>query len=259
MNARPRAGSPVPFLVLSLGRSGSNLLATGLAQHPAVSMAGELFVDGEAERREVGRTAAGAWYRDGRDAGAFLREEVYGARYPDHVAAVGFRLFYYHARRTPLQRRLWAELQRRDDVRLIRLVRRNLFAVRLSVLEGEIRGQWVMGADSAEETREIPPLHVSPEQCELFFRLVRGDGIWTGHLFRRHQTLEVDYDSDLCGRYRETMHRLQDFLDVPRRHAVPVLKKIRRGTLRQRVANLDELREYFRGSQWEAWFADDDA
>lgn len=90
------------FIILGMGRTGSNMLATSLRSHSQVVVFGEIFNNNhelilwEYPGYARYRTLESALSLRESDIKSFLNKLVF-RRFPKNISAVGFKLFYYHA------------------------------------------------------------------------------------------------------------------------------------------------------------------
>ena len=116
------------FVIIGAARSGSTLLTSLLNDHSQALAFGEIFraqdmigwdippfLDFQAPNLL-------ALYR--MDPVAFLQRKVF-RRWPRNYAAVGFKLFYYHAR-TPVHAAVWTHLAADENLSVVHMKRRNL-------------------------------------------------------------------------------------------------------------------------------------
>src|SRR5262245_35796159 len=90
------------FIILSRGRSGSNLLRGLLNSHSQIITFGELFRSYDSIGWEFPNYDHYLQYRRlislfQNDPANFLEKKVF-RKFPKHIAAVGFKIFYYHPR-----------------------------------------------------------------------------------------------------------------------------------------------------------------
>ena len=131
------------FLILGRSRVGSNFLRGLLNSHSQITVFGELFQNKE----EIGWAMPG--YRQSRrlmtlfheEPVRFLEEKVFHP-FPHGVTAVGFKLFYYHAR-DEAWRPVWDYLQAETGIKVIHLRRENILRTHLSKQQAEMTDVWV--------------------------------------------------------------------------------------------------------------------
>jgi len=258
----------VKFVLLGHRRSGSTLLLCGLAGNRNIYMFGELFNEHEDDRRKAfasglrgcsvaerrGMSEEG-FYRDGQDGAEFLRDSVFYEHYWEPVA-VGFKLFHHQARDTEGARRAWDYLVAQKDVHVIHLTRRNMLESMLSLRVALQTNQWAsLAGESTAPTQPLAPMHFSPQECEGYFNETEESERWAREAFSGHPSMEVEYEADLCRGFQATVHRVQDFLGVPRRRARRLLRKQARVGPREQIGNYAELKAHFAGTPYASWFA----
>jgi len=260
----------VRFLILAHARSGSNLLMCGLFKQRNVHMFAELFNELEEERRRAFRASfqdcktasvphpsveldENEFYHDGEDGAAFLERAIF-YRHARESVAVGFKMFFHQARSSENARKVWQHLICDREVRVIHLMRRNLLESFLSLQLAFQTDHWIFPRNG-EAPPVPPPLHLSPKECEDYFRNVLAGRRWARQKFRGHPSIEVEYEADLCRGFQATVHRVQDFLGVPRRRARRLLRKQARVGPREQIGNYAELKAHFAGTPYASWFA----
>lgn len=227
-------------------------------------MLGELFYPAQAERERAfhalnkwlgeGR-AEPDFFRDGEDGAEFLKTKVFYERHDEGPRAVGFKMFYDHARESPREKRAWDYLTENVDVRVIHLTRRNMLESFLSLEIAFQTREWLRVKGAPGRPADVPPLRLDPAECETYCNRLLAQRQWARQSFRRHPLLEVEYEGDLCRRFRPTIYGIHDFLEVPRGPAVRGLEKQARRSPKEQILNYDELREYFRHTLYEEFFA----
>jgi len=235
-----RGDNHVKFVILAHRRSGSTLLQRSLDSHPAAEAFGELFHETERDRRMSFR-ARGRYYRDGADAAAFLRRNVFSGE-PAGIRATGFRLMYHQSRATAGARRAWHLLRGDRDVRVIHVHRTNLLACYVSHQLGFATGQWVLPVGSRKRRIAVPPFRVELEQLIDFCRSIIAWQSKALKAFSHHAVLPIEYEEDLVGRFVDAMNRVQDFLGLPRKAVKASVRKQAVLPLARQISNFAELR-----------------
>jgi len=253
----------IKFILLGQGRSGSSLITEGLAEHPDVRIAGEVFHSDEEGRRLAFQALNGVepdgereaqYYRDGADAWQFLEQTVFDAPLGSGVQAAGFKMFYLHARRNPVEKRDWRYLLANDDIRVIHLIRENMLESYISLRVAFLTGEWERFKGTNAPRKEQPRLRLEPKECEVYFNQELAWRKWARESFRAHPFLEIKYERDVCARFADVMNEIHDFIDVPRRRASQILEKQAQRPLREAITNYEELEEYFRYTLYEDFF-----
>lgn len=252
----------VKFILLGHGRCGSSLIVESLAEHSDVRVGGELFHCEEEARRcafqllkntdPIDKREA-RHYRDGADATQFLEEAVFRDS-RSGVRAVGFKMFYVHARSNPNEKKAWNYLLTNKEIRVIHLIRANMLESYISLRVASITGEWERSKGSAAPRREPPQLRLEPRVCEAHFNQELAWRKWARESFRQHPFLEIEYERDVCARFEAVMNEIHDFIDVPRIHARQLLEKQARRSPREATINYEELKDYFRYTLYEDFF-----
>jgi LPS sulfotransferase NodH len=240
----------VRFVVLGRSRSGSNLLRGLLNAHPQVVALGELF---QGERRlewgvpglPTGARTVDAWRHD---PVRFLETAVFGPA-PAGVRAVGFKIFYYHARGGAWQP-VWDYLVRDRAIHVIHIKRANVLRTYLSRQLAAVTNRWV---DASGDGRAAGPIALSFEGCLEEFTRTRAWEQQHDRLFRDHPTLDILYER-LAADHGAEMRRVQAFLGLDPRPVRPTTRRQARLPLAVAIANYAELKARFAGSPWEGFF-----
>jgi LPS sulfotransferase NodH len=242
------------FVIVGIARTGSTLLLSLLNGHSRIQAFGELFRRPDAIGWDVhpyqdhqGERILGL-YRS--DPCRFIETKVWG-RWPRGQGAVGFKIFYYHAREAPFSA-VWDHLARDDEIRVIHIKRRNILAQYLSLQVAHRTNVW----SSTERAAGAPePIRLDPEECRKHFAWVRGLEDEADAFFAGHRMLQVSYEGLLADRTGE-MGRVHRFLGVPEEDVEARTRRQRTVPLREAIANYDELSAVFDGTQWADFFVD---
>ena len=240
-----------PFLILGRSRVGSNLLRGLLNAHPQISAFGEVFRD----KTSLDWDHTGYFQSDAmrallqRDPVRFVDAKLLG-RYPAGIGAVGFKLFYYHAR-SGVEAAVWTYLRDRRDLKVIHLTRRNLLETHLSRKRAALTDRWV---DTAGQPDRAPvTMQLDYEECLKDFEQTRAWEEDCGRFFDGHPTLDVHYER-LADDYEAESRTIQAFLGVPIRPVKPTTFRQAQQPLSAVITNYAELKERFRGTRWEPFF-----
>ncbi len=257
----------IKFILLGHRRCGSTLALCGLSDHGNVYLSGELFNEDEQERQksfQLGLRDSKAArehglygemsYRAGEDAAEFIDKKVFFDHWWEPVA-VGFKLFYHQARETPGARKAWDYLKSHPEVCVIHLIRRNLLESLLSLRIAIQTDEWARLATTAQPSTTVPPFYLSPQECSDYFTEIEKQRNEARDSFKSHSVMEVEYESDLCRSFEQTIFRIQDFLNVPRLRAKELVKKQAQRKPSQQISNYSELKDYFQHSSYSDLFA----
>jgi LPS sulfotransferase NodH len=245
------------FVIVGTARTGSTLLINLLRNHGHVRVFGELFRSQDAIGWDVKPFATlqssdvVSLYRA--DPVAFLENHVF-CRWPRPCRAVGFKLFYYHAR-TPEHSVVWDYLEADPELRVIHLRRRNLLAQYYSLRLAHQTNSWTK---SATPKGDPMPMTIDPQECRDHFGWVRALEEDCAASFAQHDVHDVWYE-DLVGDQQRTMAGIQDFLGLARHAAKPTIARQRNTPLRVAIANYDDLSKALIRTPWSVFFDEDDA
>lgn len=240
----------VRFVLLGRSRTGSNFVRGLLNSHPQIIAYGEVFKTNE--RVEWGLDeypgTAGELEMLQRDPTAFLEQALFRG-YPNEIAAVGFKLFYYHARENGLEA-LWPYLEAHNEIRVLHVKRRNMLRTHLSRARAVQTDRWanVSGEREAEQ-----PITLDFNACLDDFTQTSQWEADYDRFFSAHPKYDVIYE-DLLADFNQQATRIQDFLGVKRMKLEPDTYKQSQKPLSQAIANYQELKEKFAGTRWEKFF-----
>lgn len=242
---------PARFVIMSRGRTGSNLLSSLLRSHPAVRVHGEVvgeFVlrdpDQKAEILAVG-------------------PREYVKRCLDRAlfeSTIGVKFLYYQLERdyeetwgVPGLTGVGEFLRSEPDIKVIHLKRLNrletLTSIRVAAVTKEYQTR--NRSSSANHVR----ISLAPGDCEEEFNRI---GRWERNydeFFKDHETFDACYET-LVAKWQEEFDRILDFLGVRRRILRTSMQKQRSKHLSETIENYEELKANFSGTEWSAFFED---
>jgi LPS sulfotransferase NodH len=241
------------FIILSRSRTGSNFLRGLLNAHSQVITYSEMFKNNKAI--EWGFPG----YNDAKatlalfqnDPVEFLKKKVF-TKYPRKTAAVGFKLFYYHAKDSQWSG-LWSFLKEDTGIKIIHLKRRNILETHLSRQRALLTDNW---ANISGKRQQQPAIPLDYAECLKDFNQTRDWEREYDLYFSKHPMLEVFYE-DLSQRYQTEIQRVQEFLGLCFEPVAPITFKQGILPLSKSITNYTELKEKFSGSAWEEFFTDD--
>jgi len=225
------------FIVLTRDRTGSNMLIQTLKSHPNVDADYEIFAKlyGGAEQS--------------------ILDKAFGKQ-PFYIKAKGFKIFYYHPQDND-SGVIWDMLEPMEDLYVIHLKRRNILRTLISSRIAYATG--VYGVRSAKEEAEfrkkVNAIAYSAEQLQGDFEQTRKWEKEGEERFKNHPMISIDYE-DMVSHRDQTFHSITNFLGVNNRK--PKTDFMKQGTkrLRDMLKNYDQLKDEFRGSEWEVFFED---
>jgi LPS sulfotransferase NodH len=240
------------FVVVGVARTGSTLLLNLLNAHPTVIAFGELFRGDGAIGWDIPPFVTQQSLRLRRVAETqpleFLENAVF-RRWPTEVLAVGFKLFYYHAR-FGLQAMVWDHLRKQPGLAIIHIKRRNILEQYLSLRVAHATNVWST-AKQPDGTAE--PISLVPEDCLRHFEEVRAQEEACDAFFAGCRILTLAYE-DLVADRASAMKTVGAHLGLSLESAKPSIVRQRTQPLSSAIANYDELRAFFAGSAWESFF-----
>lgn len=244
--------SYTPFVVVGRSRVGSNLLRSLLNAHPNIVAFGEVFRDIKAlDWDHTGyfqEPAATAMVAD--DPVRFVSGRVLG-RYPRDVHAVGFKLFYYHAR-DGRQADIWPWLLGRRDIRVIHLKRGNLLQTHVSRKRAAVTGKWV---NTSGEPDKAITLRLDYDEVLADFEQTRAWESDCDRAFASHPLMQMEYEQ-LASDFRAESKRVEAFLGVQPRVIEPSTFQQSTQSLASTVANYHEIKARFAGTPWSGFFTE---
>ena len=225
------------FIVLSRSRTGSNMLVSMLDSHP------KIYAKGEILSRLNGRSHHQ------------ILSTVFG-RQPFYIQAAGFKIFYYH----PLDDHtsaIWDILASMADLHVIHLKRRNILRTLVSRTLAGVENKWVdrAGKGSQEGRERSTAVSLSAEELREGFTETREWEQSPEYRFGNHPRITVDYE-DMVNDPEQVFREVTEFLGVPFRRPKTELRKQNTRSLRETVANYDELKAKFAGTEWQPFFED---
>lgn len=243
------------FIILGTARTGSNYLRGLLNSHMQIVAFGELFRDYDAigwDFAHLPRSRASQWLFQN-DPVQFLETRVFG-NFPKHIAAVGFKLFYYHAHSSTWEP-VWTYLRDHKEIKVIHIKRKNFLKAYLSKKRAMVSKEWVRQQTNGTASHE--PIVLSYEECLDEFTKTQDWERKHDAFFEKHEKLEVFYE-DLARDYVREMKGIQEFLGVEYKAVEPRTAKQSSRPLSASIANYLELKQKFEGSPWQTFFESDE-
>jgi LPS sulfotransferase NodH len=240
------------FVIVGIARTGSTMLISQLNNHSQALVFGEIFRSPDsigwdvAPFRSYQNRKLLTLYRS--DPIAFLDKHVF-RRWPSSHKAVGFKLFYYHAR-TPWQRPVWDYLVDRPDIRILHIKRRNVLGQYVSLKLAHKTDIW---SSARPVTQDPQRIRLDIAACQNHFAWVRRLEEECEALFKSHKVTNVYYE-DIARDSKDEIESVQKFLGL--RCEILSAQTVRQQTrpLSQVISNYTELRDAFIGTEWENFF-----
>jgi LPS sulfotransferase NodH len=265
------------FMILGSARTGSNLLLSLLSGHPSIKTYGELFNLDTLPRDNLTEALE--------DPVAYLRRRVYKQHGPG-ISAVGFKMFYDHLKQDYFDKPVrvagashrlqdkfdrfsafiesnydWETLARRfrgawdflvEDLSLavIHLKRRNALDTLISLKRAFATNEWWSLKSVSRPTFTV---HLDPEECSRYFQRMSDFQAAADTAFATHAKIDVIYE-DLAERQQDALKAIFSLLDVPSLPLTTRMIKQNAAPAWETVANYEQLKNYFRHTQWSALF-----
>lgn len=243
----------VRFIILGRSRVGSNFLRSLLNSHNQVRIFGEIFRNSDAIDWDMAgfQTTPAQLKLYQNDPVEFYEKQVF-CRQPKSIAAVGFKIFYYHAPENSQFAGIWSHMQNQESLRVIHLKRRNILQTHLSRKRAVITDSWV-NTDGKKEKSQ--PIMLDYDELLADFEQTRR---WEDEFdtrFARHPLFNLSYE-DLSADPSSVVNKLQAFLSLESQPLTAKTHKQSSMHLSAEIINFTELKKRFSGSPWEGFFED---
>ena len=222
------------FIVLTRGRTGSNMLLEMLNSHPNIYTKPEILM----------------WLR-GRSIDEILNR-IY-TRVPQRIKAIGFKIFYPH----PIDDNtgiVWEKLKEINDLHIIHLKRRNLLKTLASIKI----------AHKTKVFRQIRDIDIPLSRKQIEFtseelvteleRLKNWEDTFA-EVFRLHKMIEIYYE-DLVEDPKTEFLNILNFLDLKPALIHISIKKQNPEPLSELITNYNELKQKLMNTKWAYCFED---
>ncbi len=240
------------FVIIGRPRTGTNLLRSLLNAHGGAVAFGEMFRYPEFVGWGMDYyPRLGPLQRLMKDDPIRFMDRVVFRDHPKAIQAVGFKLFYRHAR-TPEWAHIWDELKRRTDLVIIHMRRENMLKTHLSHMTALQTGVW---ESKKKKGKTIPPITLDPAQTQAMFEQYQADAAAADAWFADHTLINMSYEQLVKDR-GATMARIFDALSMEQRQVAPSIRKQSARPMSEAIANYDALKAHFRGTPWEVFFTE---
>jgi LPS sulfotransferase NodH len=221
------------FIVLSRSRTGSTMLISLLNSHPNICAEGEIFSKLNGRRSQD------------------VLAKVF-SRQPRFIKARGFKIFYYHPQ-DDKKNRVWDDLIDMTGLSVIHLKRRNILRTALSRKLASVKKAYIHNPSNTETTGTGKTLTFTPEELEQTFRATRTAEIGGDRRFKKNPLLTLYYE-DLAADPAGSFRKITEFLELKYVEPQTEMRKQNPESLRNLIANYDELKAAFSGSEWLPFF-----
>jgi LPS sulfotransferase NodH len=236
---------PTQFIIVSNGRSGSNLLLGLLSSHPRVKHCGEYYTDNRMKQEDF----------TGRDLLTEFHEELSRKSFE---RAVGAKFLYYQLEAAyadkfdvPALKQVQDFVLTNTDLKIIHLTRRNLLRTVISMLVAAKTGVYV-----AHDQKELPKnasIEIDTADCIQRMKRIQEYEQQVREWFSKHSVHEMVYENLADQQDIETDQVLK-FLGVD---TMPLQGRLVRQSksLKDSVANYDELVTALSGTEFASFLA----
>ena len=233
-------------VIITNGRTGSNLLVSYLNSSPQVRAYGEIF---------------GTYYLSSDFLLEKLRQPHGAVRHLHEMLErltterlTAIKILYQHfderfreKRDLPSLAELLPELQNDPTIKIIQLRRENLLDVIVSNMLAKQSGKYVGQAYDVEQ------ITLPPRVCRRHIQAIEAQEQRFRDAFPPERYLELTYE-DLTAKPDETLGKLQNFLGIENLKAQSHIQKQNRSAKSDVIANYDELKWFFRRSDYRRFF-----
>jgi LPS sulfotransferase NodH len=241
--------SPVEkFLIVSHGRTGSTTLCHGMSMHPDVEAYGEVF-----HKKPGGAVVNGKEFVDGDDGGEFCREVIYKSPNEFEKRVIGFKIFFFHARRSELQYNAWRYLIGDPSIKVLMLLRRNIFDSYVSAQRSRKSGIWRVQRDGTVPEQHQKPLLIDVKKCHHYIASTIAQIEWGKRAFATHPLMDIFFE-DLQRDFQAALNRIFGFLGVEAKSIPLTFEKLNTAPHPEGIENYDKLRSYFKFSVHREFF-----
>jgi len=234
----------IRFVILCTGRVGSNMLSSFLNSHPNLVVKGEIF--GHSEMKGLKKNAD-------LDLDDYLEREAYHD-YPRGITAVGYKLFYSHAKRKmPEPAAMWNHLANDKSVKIIHLTRDNILRAHLSGVIADKTSKWTQAGPLNAVRTEDKRTDLDFEEAKRKFQRTQSWRSEANDSFSDHDMIQVTYEQ-LTSDPQSTLRSIQEFLGVEPRNLSSFHTKQNPERMSDLIENYSELKEQFVGTPWVKYF-----
>ena len=238
------------FIILGRSRTGSNFLRGLLRDHPNIVTMGEILrnedkIDWDSPHYTTNSQVLQTYQRT---PVKFINQTVF-RKFKPSIHAVGFKLFYYHARNYPFDA-IWQALQEDADLHVIHIKRQNILRTHLSRAQAASSGNWVNISGAQEKQSAI---FLDADACRADFEQTRQWEQEADQFFEHHPVLQVNYEN-LAEQTGAVIEQTQYFLELPLLPVKPQTYKQSQLPLSAAIQNYGELKQTFQGTPWAQFF-----
>ena len=243
--------APVRFLIITFGRTGSNMLISLLASHPGIKSSWEFI--GEARLRDDS-------YRKHLQQLGTINVVTDQLKRRAFESATGLKVLYHHfgseyGKQWNINdfQDLLNYFRLQKDIRIIHLKRRNRLKTVTSHRVAFTTKKY-MQQDENSNNNDVS-IHISREDLEREFKAIGDAENFFDELFVSHPKIDVVYET-LVAENESECKRILEFLGMKNRKLITEFQKQRTRPIDEVIINYAELKDHFSGTKWESFFSD---
>jgi LPS sulfotransferase NodH len=239
------------FIILSHGRTGSTTLCQAMSLHPDVAAYGEAF-----HKKPGGAVVNGKEFVDGNDGAEFCRDVIFKLPNEFGKRVIGFKILFFHARRSESEYSAWRYLIADPSIKVVLLVRENIFDSYVSAQRSRRSGVWRVEADGTVSQDHQTPISIDRNKCNHYMLATVAQTEWGRRVFAAHPLLEVFFD-DLQRDFQAELNRVFRFLGVEPTSIPMTFEKLNTVPHAEGIVNYEQIRSYFQLSIFREFFIAD--
>jgi LPS sulfotransferase NodH len=254
------------YIVLGSYRSGTTVINESLEKHSKLKVAYEIFHTSP-EPRGIEQSVSilnqlygksnfdfyesvysryvskGYWYET-----KHISKEMDLRKYVNHVFSSfnGFKILYHQI---SLESELWNYLLN-NNIKFIHVIRPNFLDIYVSFYASHLTKKWQTLPE--QNTNFIKPFYINSYELENFFKMMQFLNDHFSSLLQDQNLIKINYSE--IKSWEKTMHKVQDFLDLPYENLYAKYKKTIYQNKKNLIVNYDEILNYFKNTKWSCFF-----
>ncbi|MCI5164918.1 MAG: hypothetical protein D3903_02220 [Candidatus Electrothrix sp. GM3_4] len=239
------------FIILGHQRSGSSMMIGTLRTHPQIVGFGELFtVDSVGFNVEgYDNSSTRLLALRNKYPVEFLDRYIFSS-YKEDIRSVGFKFFSEHIERNNQFRCIWQWLEANREIKVINLTRKNMLAAYTSLLIAMKDGRFGIRDKTERSTTTVT---IDPKKCLAEFQQRKVSHEETKQYIRHHEVFDIIYE-DMATDPHTYLKNIQQFIGTDIRDLKVTKVKQEMRSLSDVIENYDELRKFFRQTEWDYLF-----
>jgi hypothetical protein len=174
-------------------------------------------------------------------------------KYSKVIKTVGFKYFYEYTRDVA-KRNTFIELLKIDNIKIIKIERRNYLRTYVSLCIAEKTNEW-SSTEIKQHSINDKKVTLTKEDCLLAFNQYKKNELNTDTIIREFNTpvFETEYET-LVAEPNETMFAIQKFLNLSLQIPQSLLLRQNAEPLNVLIENYTDLKASFSGTEFETFF-----